>query len=238
MCRVHSIILPRSVLRVASSRAPRSRTKCEPTFWSQLTQHGLWGSVRQPATAGRARVGQRKRLGLWLIIISCRFSRFSRRRRARRRALQPFCFFGLSLAASSAGILLSGQPIGCAQKLRARSTRTKCGFPQEQSDRARRRRREVPLAPERLSPAACLEAPSGSRRLVEARFARRASPAPCCTPRATIRRVAQHGQTSRLDGQPTPSSPSKAARGARRGPSCRVTSDGGPSCSSPSSRRS
>ena len=112
VCRVHPIILPRSALRVASNRAPRSRTKCEPTFWSQLTQHGLWGSVRQPATAGRARVGQRKRLGLWLIIISCRFSRFSRRRRARRSALQPFCFFGLSLvAASSAGILAAqGSP--------------------------------------------------------------------------------------------------------------------------------
>ena len=48
-------------------------------------------------------MGQRKRLGLWLIIISCRFSRFSRRRRARRSARQPFCF-GF-FAASSAGIL-------------------------------------------------------------------------------------------------------------------------------------
>ena len=101
---------PDAVAAPPHQKRTRQSTKCEPTFWSQLTQHGLWGSVRQPATAGRARVGQRKRLGLWLIIISCRFSRFSRRRRARRRARQPFCFgFGLLLA-SSAGILLSGQP--------------------------------------------------------------------------------------------------------------------------------
>ena len=104
---------PHSVERVASSRAPRSRTKCEPTFWSQLTQHGLWGSVRQPATAGRARVGQRKRLGLWLIIISCRFSRFSRRRRARRSARQPFCFGFGSLVAR----LFGGHPCRSGQPL-------------------------------------------------------------------------------------------------------------------------